>query len=104
MNIESRLAEIIGEPAGRLHTARSRNDQVATSFRLHVRDATLAVDAALLAVSRALLKRADEFSGTVMPGFTHLQSAQPVTLGTICLPTWKCSTATAAALPIAGRG
>ncbi len=81
MNIEARLAELIGEAAGRLHTARSRNDQVATSFRLHVRDAIGMVDAALLALQKVLLARAEEFAATVMPGFTHLQAAQPVTLG-----------------------
>ncbi|QPQ54638.1 argininosuccinate lyase [Allosphingosinicella flava] len=81
MHVESRLKELIGPPAGRLHTARSRNDQVATDFRLWVRDAIDAVDAGLLAFQRALLARAEEHADTVMPGFTHLQVAQPVTLG-----------------------
>jgi argininosuccinate lyase len=81
MNVESRLGELIGPAAGRLHTARSRNDQVATDFRLYVRDSIDATDAALAAFQRALVERAIEHAGTVMPGFTHLQTAQPVTLG-----------------------
>ena len=81
MHVEARLKEIIGEPAGRLHTARSRNDQVATDFRLWVRDATDRLDGELKALQEALLARAEEHAGTVMPGFTHLQVAQPVTLG-----------------------
>jgi argininosuccinate lyase len=81
MNVESRLGELIGPAAGRLHTARSRNDQVATDFRLFVRDTIDAVDAALAAYQQALATRALEHAGTVMPGFTHLQTAQPVTLG-----------------------
>jgi argininosuccinate lyase len=81
MLTESRLAEKIGPVAGRLHTARSRNDQVATDFRLWVRDATDQVLAALDALQGTLLARAEEHADSVMPGFTHLQSAQPVTLG-----------------------
>ncbi len=81
MNIESALKERIGEAAGRLHTARSRNDQVATDLRLYVRDALDAFDGAFMALQRALIKRAEEHVGTLMPGFTHLQVAQPVTLG-----------------------
>jgi argininosuccinate lyase len=81
MNIESRLQELIGEPAGRLHTARSRNDQVATDFRLWVRTALDAIDRQLLALMAALAKRAEEHAATIMPGFTHLQVAQPVTFG-----------------------
>ncbi|MCZ8375120.1 MAG: argininosuccinate lyase [Beijerinckiaceae bacterium] len=81
MNVEARLAEIIGAPAGRLHTARSRNDQVATDFRLWVRDTIDAIDAALGDLQQALCEKALQHSGTVMPGFTHLQSAQPVTFG-----------------------
>ncbi len=81
MHVEARLAELIGPAAGRLHTARSRNDQVATSFRLWVRDAVDAVDAGLAAFVAALLARAEEHAATIMPGFTHLQIAQPVTLG-----------------------
>ncbi|MBA4761952.1 argininosuccinate lyase [Sphingomonas sp.] len=81
MLTEARLAEKIGPVAGRLHTARSRNDQVATDFRLWVRDATDQVLAALDALQGALLTRAEEHADSVMPGFTHLQSAQPVTLG-----------------------
>src|ERR1700752_799882 len=81
MNVESRLGELIGPAAGRLHTARSRNDQVATDFRLYVRDVIDATDAALAAFQQALVMRALEHAGTVMPGFTHLQTAQPVTFG-----------------------
>ncbi|WP_260600419.1 argininosuccinate lyase [Sphingomonas endolithica] len=81
MQSESKLAALIGPVAGRLHTARSRNDQVATDFRLWVRDAIDQVDVALAAFQAALLDRADEHAASVMPGFTHLQSAQPVTLG-----------------------
>ena len=81
MLTEARLADAIGPDAGRLHTARSRNDQVATDFRLWVRDAIDQVDKALAAFQRALLDRAEEHAASVMPGFTHLQVAQPVTLG-----------------------
>ncbi len=81
MTVETRLAALIGPAAGRLHTARSRNDQVATSFKLWVRDAIDAIDAGLAAFVAALLTRAEEHAATVMPGFTHLQIAQPVTLG-----------------------
>ena len=81
MATEARLADKIGPVAGRLHTARSRNDQVATDFRLFVRDCVEEVDASLAALQRALVERAEEHADAVMPGFTHLQSAQPVTLG-----------------------
>ena len=81
MATEARLAELIGPAAGRLHTARSRNDQVATDFRLWVRDAVDATDAGLKVLQKALLARAEEHAETIMPGFTHLQVAQPVTLG-----------------------
>ncbi|MCK9543861.1 MAG: argininosuccinate lyase [Novosphingobium sp.] len=81
MTTESRLAELIGPVAGRLHTARSRNDQVATDFRLWVRDAMDQADAGLAALQRALVDRAGEHADSIMPGFTHLQTAQPVTLG-----------------------
>ncbi len=81
MTTESRLAELIGPAAGRLHTARSRNDQVATDFRLWVRDAIDQTDAGLKALSQALVAQAGEHAGSIMPGFTHLQTAQPVTLG-----------------------
>ena len=81
MATEARLAELIGPVAGRLHTARSRNDQVATDFRLWVRDAIDAVDQGLKALQSALIARAAENVDAIMPGFTHLQSAQPVTLG-----------------------
>jgi argininosuccinate lyase len=85
LNIESRLAEIAGEAAGRLHTARSRNDQVATDFRLWVRDACTDADARLATLQCALLAQADAHAGTIMPGFTHMQPAQPVTFGHHCL-------------------
>src|SRR5450756_411665 len=81
MNVEGRLAELIGAAAGRLHTARSRNDQVATDFRLWVR---IACDEAIQAIRdlrRVLVGRAEEHAESVIPGFTHLQVAQPVTLG-----------------------
>lgn len=81
MNVESRLKEIIGEPAGRLHTARSRNDQVATDFRLYVRDCVDMLIVQVEILQKVFLARAEEEAGTVMPGFTHLQSAQPVTFG-----------------------
>ena len=81
MNVESRLKEIIGEPAGRLHTARSRNDQVATDFRLWVRDQADAAITGLDALIRVALDQAEKGADWVMPGFTHLQTAQPVTWG-----------------------
>ena len=81
MNVEARLAELIGPAAGRLHTARSRNDQVATDFRLWVRDCIDGFDATLKELQSALLDKAEAHADTVMPGFTHLQSAQPVTFG-----------------------
>ena len=81
MNVESRLTDLIGPSAGRLHTARSRNDQVATDFRLWMRDTIDTIDAALAAYQLALAEKALEHAGTVMPGFTHLQTAQPVTFG-----------------------
>ena len=81
MNVEGRLAELIGSSAGRLHTARSRNDQVATDFKLWVREAIDTLDGALSGYQRALSEKALAHAGTVMPGFTHLQSAQPVTFG-----------------------
>ncbi len=81
MNVEARLKEIVGEPAGRLHTGRSRNDQVAVDFRLWVRDQCDAVDEALTALMGALIGQAEDGADWVMPGFTHLQVAQPVTWG-----------------------
>jgi argininosuccinate lyase len=81
MNVESRLGELIGAASGRLHTARSRNDQVATDFRLWMRDTIDAIDAALKVYQHALASKALEHAGTVMPGLTHLQTAQPVTFG-----------------------
>ena len=81
MHVEARLSELIGEAAGRLHTARSRNDQVATDFRLWLRDEIDALALALKQLLVVLLDRADEHADTVMPGFTHLQAAQPVTFG-----------------------
>jgi argininosuccinate lyase len=81
MATEARLAELIGPVAGRLHTARSRNDQVATDFKLWVRDAIDGIEVGIKALQVALVDRAEEHVGAIMPGFTHLQSAQPVTLG-----------------------
>ena len=81
MNVEARLADMIGPAAGRLHTARSRNDQVATDFKLWVRDAIDDLDAQLADYQRALAEKALAHAATVMPGFTHLQTAQPVTFG-----------------------
>ena len=81
MNVEARLAELIGPAAGRLHTARSRNDQVATDFRLYLRDAIDELDGLLRDYQRALAEKALEHTATIMPGFTHLQTAQPVTFG-----------------------
>ena len=81
MNVEARLKDIIGEPAGRLHTGRSRNDQVATDFRLWVRDQLDAAEEGLVTLLRACLAQAEAGADWVMPGFTHLQVAQPVTLG-----------------------
>jgi len=81
MNVEARLKEIIGEPAGRLHTARSRNDQVATDFRLWVRDQFDTFESGLLALINVLMVQAEQGADWVMPGFTHLQTAQPVTWG-----------------------
>ncbi|MCQ8241227.1 argininosuccinate lyase [Rhizosaccharibacter radicis] len=81
MNIEARLSERVGEPGKRLHTARSRNDQVATDFRLWVRDAIDGLDGQVAALMRSLARRAAEHAADPMPGFTHLQTAQPVTFG-----------------------
>src|SRR5512136_1894470 len=81
MNVESRLTELIGPAAGRLHTARSRNDQIATDFKLWTREAIDTLDTALAVYQRALAEKALAHAGTVLPGFTHLQSAQPVTFG-----------------------
>ena len=81
MTVESRLTELIGPAAGRLHTARSRNDQVATDFRMWVREACNRAENGLKALQEALVTRAGEHAATIMPGFTHLQTAQPVTLG-----------------------
>ena len=81
LNVESRLAELIGPIAGKLHTARSRNDQVATDFRLYVRDEIDAIDVLLAGLQLALAVRAFAHAATVMPGFTHLQTAQPITFG-----------------------
>ena len=81
MNVEARLKEIVGAPAGRLHTARSRNDQVATDFRLWVRDRIDEIDTSLAGLQRACIAQAETGADWVMPGFTHLQTAQPVTWG-----------------------
>ena len=81
MNIEARLSDLIGTAAGRLHTARSRNDQVATDFRLFMRDALDDLSAQIIALMRVLTDKAAAHADTIMPGFTHLQAAQPVTFG-----------------------
>jgi argininosuccinate lyase len=81
LNVESRLTELIGPVAGKLHTARSRNDQVATDFRLYVRDETAALEAGLRGLQVALANKALAYASAVMPGFTHLQTAQPITFG-----------------------
>ncbi len=85
LNIESRLKDIIGPAAGRLHTARSRNDQVATDFRLYVRDTVDHLDGQLKELQQALAAKALAHAKTIMPGFTHLQVAQPITFGHHCL-------------------
>jgi argininosuccinate lyase len=85
MNVEARLAELIGPAAGRLHTARSRNDQVALDFRLWVKDELFRVAEALKGLIAAFLTRAEHHAATVMPGFTHMQTAQPVTFGHHCM-------------------
>jgi len=81
MNVENRLSQLIGDAAGRLHTARSRNDQVATDFRLWVRDAMDRLDEGLEMLQTVLINRSEEHADTILPGFTHLQAAQPVVLG-----------------------
>ena len=81
LNVESRLTEIVGAAGGRLHTARSRNDQVALDFRMYVRDALDAFDAGLSRLQMALATKAEAHADTIMPGFTHLQPAQPITFG-----------------------
>jgi argininosuccinate lyase len=81
MNIEARLAALIGKPAGRLHTARSRNDQVATDFRLWVRDAIDALDDKMKTLQKRLIDQAERNADAILPGLTHLQSAQPITFG-----------------------
>lgn len=85
MAVEARLKELIGSVAGKLHTARSRNDQVATDFRLYLRGAIDRLDSQILTLQRALAEKAAAHAGTIMPGFTHLQTAQPVTFGHHCL-------------------
>jgi argininosuccinate lyase len=85
MNVEQRLKDIIGEPAGRLHTARSRNDQIATDFRLYIRDTVDHLDGQLKNLQLALAEKAAAHAKTIMPGFTHMQVAQPITFGHHCL-------------------
>ena len=85
MNVEARLKDLIGEPAGRLHTARSRNDQVALDFKLYIRDTIDHLDEQLADLQMALVEKAEAHAATIMPGFTHLQTAQPVTFGHHCL-------------------
>jgi len=81
LNIENRLKELIGDAAGRLHTARSRNDQVVTDFRLWVREACARAEEGLLGLQRALFAQAERHYATIMPGYTHMQPAQPITFG-----------------------
>ncbi|MBT6826322.1 MAG: argininosuccinate lyase, partial [Rhodospirillales bacterium] len=81
MNVESRLAELIGDAAGRLHTARSRNDQVATDLKLWVRDSIDGLDSEFRRLQAAMIDMAEQHAATIMPGFTHMQAAQPVTFG-----------------------
>jgi argininosuccinate lyase len=104
MNVESRLTEIVGPTAGRLHTARSRNDQVAVDFRLWVRDAADVLDGQILQLQTALVDVAAEHASSVMPGFTHLQPAQPVTFGHHLLRWWRCSVVIAAGCAMRARG
>lgn len=85
MNVESRLADLIGATAGRLHTARSRNDQVALDFKLYIRDTIDHLDEQLAEFQMALVDKAEAHADTIMPGYTHLQTAQPVTFGHHCL-------------------
>jgi argininosuccinate lyase len=85
MAVEARLKELIGPVAGKLHTARSRNDQVATDFRLYIRGAIDHLDAQISSLQFALTKKAAQHAATIMPGFTHMQTAQPVTFGHHCL-------------------
>ena len=105
MNVETRLDELIGEAAGRLHTARSRNDQVATDFRLYVRDARRRVSIGQIggAAAGAGARRRDEHAATIMPGFTHLQAGAAGDLRpSPASPMSRCSAATAAASPMRG--
>jgi argininosuccinate lyase len=90
MNVETRLIELIGDAGRRLHTARSRNDQVATDMRLYARRSALELVAAIDRSRLALCRRAREHAATLMPGYTHLQRAQVVTLGTTCWRTQRC--------------
>ena len=85
MAVEARLKELIGSVAGKLHTARSRNDQVATDFRLYIRGAIDHLDGQLLSLQSALARKAAAHADTIMPGFTHMQTAQPVSFGHHCL-------------------
>src|SRR6185437_8208445 len=85
LNIEARLGAIAGAASGRLHTARSRNDQVATDFRLWVRNACDRAEAGIVVLQKALVAQAEAHAETIMPGFTHMQPAQPVTFGHHCL-------------------
>src|SRR4029079_7761302 len=85
LNVESRLATLIGPVAGKLHTARSRNDQVASDFRLYIRDEIESVEALIAGLQLALAEKAELHAAMVMPGFTHLQTAQPITFGHHCL-------------------
>ena len=102
MNIERRLTEKIGGAGGKLHTARSRNDQVALDMRLYLRDEVAAIWHCSTLCNGSLRKAAKKHLDVIMPGYTHLQRAQPVLLRIICWPTTTCSSATASAMPTAG--
>ena len=104
MTVEHRLGELIGAAAGRLHTARSRNDQVATDFKLWVRSAIDEARNAIRALQRVLVERAEEHADTIMPGFTHLQVAQPVTLGHHLLAYYEMLRRDCRASPTRARG
>ena len=105
MNIERRLTEKIGSAGGKLHTARSRNDQVALDMRLYLRDEVAAILLLLKTLQRELAKAAKKHLDVIMPGYTHLQRAQPVLLlRIICWLTTTCSSATASAMPVVWTG
>ena len=104
MNIEAELTRRIGEAGAKLHTARSRNDQVALDLRLYLRDETPAIRRLLRGCRRALVDLGARNADVVIPGYTHLQRAQPVCSRITCSPTSRCSTATARGWPTPRRG